>query len=116
MKQHYKPPKAGAHQRTFTVFTIGWAWAAIQTEGLGQGEGDWACPPVPLVIRNPLALCHVSHTICGGKHPPNFTVMGMTECEALPAPAWDGRQGAEAALVSRGTTVPLSPTENAFPR
>ena len=30
----------------------------------------------------------------------------MTECEALPAPAWEGHQGTE--LVSRGTTVQLS--------
>ena len=51
------------------------------------------------------------------RHPPNFTFMGMTECEAWPAPAWEGPQGAAAALVSRGTTVPLSsPIENTFPR
>ena len=35
----------------------------------------------------------------------------MPLCDALPAPAWQGRQGAEAALLSRGTTVPLSPTK-----
>ena len=29
----------------------------------------------------------------------------------MPAPAWEGRQGAVAALVSRGTTVPLPPTK-----
>ena len=36
-------------------------------------------------------------------------------CGALPPPAGEGRQGAEAALVSGGTTAPLSPTENIAP-
>ena len=43
-------------------------------------------------------------------------VMEMTECEAWPAPAWEGRQGVEAALVCRGTTVPLSPTGSTCPQ
>ena len=55
----------------------------------------------------------VPTSFCGGEHPPNFTVLGMPECEA--SPAWEGRQGAETAFVSSGTTVPLSPTENIFP-
>ena len=38
--------------------------------------------------------------------------MEKTLCEALPVPAWEGRQGAEAALVSGGTTDPLSPPNN----
>ena len=46
----------------------------------------------------------------------HFTVLGKTLCDALLAPACEGRPGAEAALVSRGTTVPLSPTNNAFPQ
>ena len=46
--------------------------------------------------------------ISGGEHPPHGTVMGMAECAASPAPSWEGRRGAEAALVGRGTTVPLS--------
>ena len=33
----------------------------------------------------------------------------------MPVPALEGRQGAEAALVSRGTIFPLSPTKNTFP-
>ena len=37
---------------------------------------------------------------------------GMTECEAQP----EGRQGAEEAFVSRGTTVGLSLPQNLFPR
>ena len=45
--------------------------------------------------------------ISSGERPPNFTAKGVTESEALPVPAWEGRHGAEAALVSRGTTVPL---------
>ena len=38
-----------------------------------------------------------------------------TLCEALPA-AWEGRRAAEAALVSRGTTVPRSCSESIFPQ
>ena len=44
----------------------------------------------------------------GGEHPPHFTAhftaMGVTECEELPALAWVGCRGAEAAPVSGGTT------------
>ena len=43
-------------------------------------------------------------------HPP-----GKTLCEALLVPAWEGRRGAAAVLVSRGTTVPLSRSKNNFP-
>ena len=39
--------------------------------------------------RKPLALRYVSHIGCGGEHPPDFTAMGLTECEAMPAPAWE---------------------------
>ena len=63
----------------------------------------------------PNSPCFISHIGCGGEHPPDFTAMGLTECEAMPAPAWEGRQGAEATLVSRGTTVPLSPANTTFP-
>ena len=42
-------------------------------------------------------------------------VVGKTLCGAVPAPAWEGRQGAEAALVSRGTTVPLLRRNNTAP-
>ena len=38
-------------------------------------------------------------------HPPNSVVLGTILCEALPAPAWEGCQGAEAVLVSRGMYV-----------
>ena len=34
----------------------------------------------------------------------------------MPAPAWEGRQAPEAALLSRGTTVPLSPANSSFPQ
>ena len=55
----------------------------------------------------------MSHIKCGGVRPPNFTVKARTG--ALPAPAWEGRQGAEAAPVSRSTAAPLPPA-NTFPR
>ena len=41
-------------------------------------------------------LCRMFY---GGEHPLHFTVLGTTLCEAWAAPAWEGRQGAEAALV-----------------
>jgi hypothetical protein len=59
-------------------------------------------------------LCHISHVRCGG-HPPDFMVVRKILCETPPAPAWEGRQGAQAAPAGKGTTVPLSPTENRFP-
>ena len=46
-----------------------------------------------LVIRNTLTLCYISCIRCGGEHPPNFTIWRRTVCEALPARAWEGRQG-----------------------
>ena len=46
---------------------------------------------------------------------PNFLVLEKTSCEALLAPAWEGCQGAEAALLSRGPSVPLAPSKNTFP-
>ena len=59
------------------------------------------------MIRNPPGLCYVAHG-CGGEHPPNCTVMGRTEGEA--SPAWEGRQGAEAARGGRATAVPSQPS------
>ena len=41
--------------------------------------------------------------------------MGMSEREALPVPAGEGRRGAEAELVSSGTAIPLSCSRNNFP-
>ena len=35
-----------------------------------------------------LALFYLSRIICGAEHPPEFTVLRMSECEALPVPAW----------------------------
>ena len=40
----------------------------------------------------------------------------MAACEAFPAPEWEGRQGAAAALVSREATVSLSPANNTVPQ
>ena len=56
----------------------------------------WSGPP-GLAMKFP---CHL------WSYPPKFTVLGMTACVALPAPAWEGRRGAEAALVSRGSYCP----------
>ena len=66
------------------------------------------------MICKPLALCHISH-IGAGEHPPNFAVMRLTDCEACRRWRRKGRQGAEAAHLSRGATVPLSPATNIFP-
>ena len=74
--------------------------------GLGGGGGDPLC-----LVSLPAPLPPIS----GSEHPPNFTALRKTLCEAWPTPTWEGRQGAEAALVSSGTTFPLSPTENTPP-
>ena len=58
----------------------------------------------PLVILSHPTLCHVSHIICGGEHPQNFTVLGQTLCEAWLSPAWGGTPR------SSTTTVPPSHT------
>ena len=55
-----------------------------------------------------MALCYISH-IGGGEHPPNVTVL------ASPAPAWEGRRGADTAVVRSGTSVARSPTKNTGP-
>ena len=64
----------------------------------------------------PASRPYISHTRCGGEHPLILQVLGKAWCKALPAPAQKGRQGAEAALVSRQTMVPLLPTKNPFPQ
>ena len=56
-----------------------------------------ALSPAPL--RIPLAMGDLCRMFYGGEHPLHFTVLGTTLCEAWAAPAWEGRQGAEAALV-----------------
>ena len=43
-------------------------------------------PPHP----TPPHPCYISHT-GSGEHPAILTAMAMTECQALPAPAWEGR-------------------------
>ena len=58
----------------------------------------------------PPAQC--SHA-SGGEQPPGFIVLGMCGTRA---PAWEGRQGAEAAPVNRGPTAPLQPAKSTFPR
>ena len=78
---------------------------AVQRNAGGLVRG---LPPPPPV------LCY-SH-ISGGEHLPNSAVLGKTLCVAWPAAAWEGRQGAEAALVGSGTTVPLSPSKIDFLR
>ena len=64
--------------------------------------------------RSPRALWYTVHIRCRGGHPPNRTVLGMTECEAPPA-ARDGRRGAAAAPMRRGTSVALSRTTTTVP-
>ena len=60
-----------------------------------------------------MALCSISDSSGGGEHPQDSAILGKTLCGASLAPAWEGHQAAEAA---RGTTIPLSPSENNFPR
>ena len=68
------------------------------------------------MIRDPLALRYISR-VSGCEHPANFTVLRKPWREALLAPAWEGHHMAEAAFVSRRTTVPyLTLPTNNFPR
>ena len=53
-----------------------------------------------LAIWSPLALCYISY----GENLLTFTVLGKTLCEACQHQ--QGRQGAEAALVSSGILFP----------
>ena len=53
-----------------------------------------------LVIRNCLALRHISH-ISGGKHPPKFTVLGKILCEA-----YQRRHGRFAKAAGRPGSIP----------
>ena len=61
--------------------------------GLGGQFGSYVLPPPP----PPRTHAHTQT--------PDFTVLGETPREALPAPAREGRHGAEAAPVRRGTTA-----------
>ena len=77
-----------------------------------QNARKYCAPPV-CKTWNPLGpVSHLPH----GEHPPHFTIMGMTEGEALPVPVWEECQLAEAALMSRGTTVPTLTHQRYLPQ
>ena len=73
-------------------------WLQIHTQSATIFWQQW---PQSHTLHGHTALCYQPST-----------GMGMNECEAC----WHGRdtKGAEAAPVCRGTTVPLSPTDNTF--
>ena len=54
--------------------------------------------------------------ITGGEHPPNSADLGKTSCEVRRCRHWERRQGAEVAVVSSRTSVPLSPSKIHFPQ
>ena len=116
------PPPERTHNQVSAcrrAEALPWVWGlALNEETKTNSKMPGIAAPLIDITRDPepLALCYVSHKGGGGEHPPNFTVKGINECEAFLAPAWEGRQGAEAARVSRGTPVPLPPTKNIFPR
>ena len=69
------------------------------------GTADLRCtPPLPLPLFS------------GGEHPPNSAVLGRTSCAAFPAAAWEGRRGAEAALVEQGDHRPTLTSPKPFPQ
>ena len=78
-------------------------WLRPISAGPSQARCCWAVHRMGL-----LSLAH-THT-----PQPNQTFHPKTLCGAWPPAAWQGRQGAEAALVSSGTTVP-SDTGKAMP-
>ena len=87
--------------------TIKWAFS-VQICDCCARNAQKRCAPLTgwrLVIRR--ALRYMSHVGCGGEHPPNFTVLGMTECEGhRRRRAWEGGRGAAAALVQRRVDGP----------
>ena len=101
-----------------------------------QGGGGTPPPKPPPPLRLKVAIVGKSetynrenlvrpflvHQVLGPKPPPppphpnsKLRDLGKGFVWTLLAPAWEGRQGAEAALVSRGTIVPLSPRKIHFP-
>ena len=78
------------------------------------------CPITYLHVPPPLDLqpCFTKRRDTRGHVASTIQTLGVgkTQCEASPAPAWEGRQGAEAAIVSAGSTVALSRTRGPFPQ
>ena len=60
--------------------------------------------PCPRVTGPHHTVAFPQNANCRLEHPPNFTILVKTSCEASPAPVWEGRRGAEAAP----DTVPQS--------
>ena len=78
-----------------------------------RGSAGKCCPSrmcLALGDSEPPALCDVPHT-GGDERPTNFTALGNTSSGTCQR-RHGRRRGAEAAPVSRGTTVQLSPTKN----
>ena len=96
-----------------------WVWSAFVAPDELWRAGTTVCPPPPwhfgsadLRCTPPLPLPLFS----GGEHPPNSAVLGRTLCAAFPAAAWEGRRGAEAALVEQGDHRATLTSPKPFPQ
>ena len=97
-------------------------------QGTRPAEGHCTVPPPgpgPYVVVGGRVDVALSADECGHRRPPSPKPSQYSPAPppppppppppARPAPAWEG-QGAEAALMGSGTTVPLSVTMDIFPR
>ena len=73
---HPPPPPPPCHCRWHTART------GKTKKQQRQTARTCSAPPIGDTwgSATPRPLCYSSHIICGGGHPPNFTVLGMTEC------------------------------------
>ena len=86
---------------------------------VARGHTRLPPPPPPLALRlrrPPLHSPPPPPLFSGGEHPPNSAVLGRTLCAAFPAAAWEGRRGAEAALVEQGDHRPTLTSPKPFPQ
>ena len=59
-----------------------------------QSDTEALCQPPP----TPSYETHCISHRCGGEHPPKFSILGTTLGDALPTPAWEGRQRASSSI------------------
>ena len=93
---------------------------SVPRTNCGARAHPFAPPPPPalpaLRLRRPPLHTPPLTLFSGGEHPPNSAVLGRTLCAAFPAAAWEGRRGAEAALVEQGDHRPALTSPKPFPQ
>ena len=108
------PKRVGLHGAE----ALRWVWVLAPRKETNQSQWQSALRRLRTMmgIGDLEPPCPVLHShIGGGEHPPNFFASYEDFVQSMLALAWEGCQGAEAAPVRRGTTVPLSPTKKFSP-